>query len=1601
MMAPGQYSFGAPSVKPASNPFAVNPFAQQSTTKSTTPFGAPSSSSSFSAPFSAAVTGISSSSQRPVANPFGTPSASASSAGFGAPLLQPPSNGVKLGAPSPFGTNAAAGSSNAFGAPAQPAQGFSGATAPNAGPFGSSSSSSPAFGPPSAAVKNPFGAPSTTAMNSLDVSSKPGVSRAPSPSDPYARNLKQPPPQASNGQNIKAQSGAAGKPSCVDRTRTGGQTPPLKNGKRGQSAAPGSGGNSNKPAFGQANNTSKELDRPDVWRPGPKKPLTNHTAQPAEETRKLSAFAGEFADKLNEKLRNDGLNAPQWPTEPGNPMKRAAMDKLKEVYKKYRAKVYASLRRAELIDDPDKRRKLEDALAFKGICEDMCPEYEQVTRICEYDVKPEEKTPAPDGLSMWPDPSRMVKKFGRSAAGQDAPLPMDIRSVDALRRTTDYLLGELLQRDEDLPTLHNFLWDRTRAVRKDFTFHSTKTPEEMRVLVYCFETITRFHAIALHLLSRPGFAAEDFDQKQEIEQLGRSLLSLIEAYDDCRKKGIECENESEFRAYHLLLNSHDPFIVQRSLEWGREVWYESDDVQLALSLVHAMQSVDEARGPLRPFLGSTLSDGVFTNFFAMVGSPAVSYTMACIAEIHFTYVRQCILKVLVKAYARRRDWPKDITPAVLNRMLRFDTDEEAVRFAEQHDFEFISENTDQPYLALKSKRRHVPSPRVLQSYSGKIVERKRGDRSLPYVIHNTVYEEIAPETANQEEAALEDDADSLFVSQPTGSVAWPRPQLQDESRRQSLSSPVVSPGATKNATDTTSGNPFLGSQEPRSPFLPAASISPSPSTSGHVGAGMSSKEPTLFTSQTAQQSVQATPASSDIQLNKTITLVKPGISSSASLCPVSSSSSSPFATVQAETSPLSPFTTPKGGVPPSKAFQPLNSGTSELPPANDPAICGSASSADQTSKPPSVQFSATSSPANQSSAPSIPPAGQMLPKSVLISQNQSAPTNMTSTTVKPAQRYTGGGGTLLGQSTSAQAPAVSSQKLEQPLSLPGSASGTGTAASMSISKSLAKVPPTPSSSATQQVQPKPSRKELMDGLNKWYVLGDDGLLEQFVETTVIDLLQDTFDQWQRDAAERKRKEEDEQSWAAARAFRTHSLGMRYFYRWRELARARAQRRLLLEGRAKMRAYREQERAAELARREAARKAEEKAQRRATMGDDVARLLGLDRQRWQRRTKEENGGVEDQLLASGVFSGVRDGREAVRRVVREVDLKDATRRRASSVLSTATITTARTPASQQQQTPPRKEGWKTRSLREQYVQDAGGWRSRSNSFGSSSLYAPTSSFRTSLPAPAKATNFSRKRSLGADATGREAASAHNRKSIKSRHWEMRARGLVLMPNGQWLPESIALQIQEGKRFKGIGDCGIGSGNRTEGEDGQQHESDGGVYGNKEVGHEVFDEDYRDREVESADAANALDADQIARQERLDRLAARFGFSIRRRNGYTGSDNSASTGVGGNDSVIATPATKRKRPVDDEVYDDDGEGPLLRRSPVRLRDESFAVADEEGENEEGGKAVEDTIQMVEDLQRMVRELHEDMDNLDEDRPWFREQVELMEKNQSMWD
>lgn len=1696
-------AFGAPS----SSPSVANAPSRVSPTPFANAFKPPSNAwattaSNAASPFTSTTTNAATAGSKAAADTFGTMNNVAPSASnpFGRP-----------GGASTFSTNTPPAGS--FGAPSNPPQpqpaptSFTTASQPNHGnPFGSASQN------PQPA--NPFGG--FTSQNHQQQPTQFGAPSQPQPQNPFGA-----PSQPSQQHQSAPFAGASQQQQQTNSFGSSSQSQqqPKRFGSPSQQAQPAPFRPSSpyKPPspyrslspFGSSKNKNDQQQSTPFGPPkksvhfaddvamesAPKRQKAGPSPQPSEETRKLSAFAGQYAEKIHDHLRKEGLTAPRWPNEPGNPKNVAAIHKLKEYYKKYRVKVYSSLRKAELIDDPEIRRRLEDAIPFKGICEDMCPDYEEVQRMTENDVKAEEKVPDPKGSDTpWVDPGRMVKKLGRSAAGIEAPLPMDVRSFSALKKSTDYLLGELLQNEEDLPRLHNYLWDRTRSVRKDFTYHTAqRTPEEMQVLCYVFETIARFHAVALHLLCRKGVANEDFDRAQELEQLQNSLKSLIAAYDDCHVQGWTCANEAEFRAYYLVIFAKSHNIMEQVREWRKRPWYHSPHMKIAESIITSLQGFDDAKGPFKQrALGSHFTAPAFANFFTIINHQTVSYTMACVAEVHFTTARRQILQAMVNAYSRKRDWPKDITPKVLNESLCFDTDEEAVVFAQLHGLEFETKpgssfgasDGESTFLTLKNKNKHLsPSITVRQSHSAKIVESKRnGGQSLAQIFRAPIYkiqtdavmnggqanDGVAMDTSDPHQLSEADkqalqysgpmtsDGDDMFVSNPQYDSYVAAKKRQEEQQlkeqlkqreakaakeiealkqQQQSSSPFAtatwtpatgavnswtpasstvqqppfgtsnaSPFGTSNASPfgatttptatppfaaantttqplngvfktSTPANPF---QPPASPFVAATTSStPTPVQQSNTAAPVNPFQPPP---QQAQNTGGFAP--STVSAPQTGGFSFLGAANKQTQPPAPSGSVFDTLSKQAPSNPFTGFTPSVAATPPTQHNKGAEQGSqvkADTQSANSttPASSVFSSLPSNTSTPATSFFpQATSTPTTQPASILKAPAASWTP----ATSNTSTLSNMnTPAQAKPAAPT---GSFMLGNykvaapSTSTPAPQPFASSSWKPVSVESAPDSPEDSVQSTTTPATSILKPTiPAVSVPIPAAPK--IEDPMGGLTKWYVNGDGGLMADFTEFFVATVLEETFQKFQEEEAARLKKEEDDASWTAAREHMTHRLSFKFFNRWRETARRLSHTRILREGAAMRLAYQD-----ELIKKEKARKRAEKkaAERKAAEKEKLEkdRLLlnftaAADLEKLIRNQQKSRQATEEALLATGIFSGMKDERSAARHVVQGTHLDSVAHHNYHKMASDSPRPASTQSVDSRDMPPPKKEGWKTRSLREMFGKR--GSQRRSESFGSSvGTNQSNHHFSHSMPVNGdkkfnlktrpseKVTNFSfasRKRSAD---TSDDEPSANKRKPILSGrplHWELRARGLVCMPDGRWLPESIALPMQEGKRYPGIGDCGLGPGKPDPVIDDEE---------------DAEDNNKKDPNENSMPAPEHQSPEEH-RKSKLDALAKKFGFPPTRKRNYTYSGTPMSY------TPISSPgsaASKRKR-------DDEQDDSPSRNKKQYIHPTTDLTRSEESYSEMS--ADEETQARIEDTQRMLREMNEMMDTLDEERPVYR--------------
>ncbi|KAI0009559.1 SAC3/GANP/Nin1/mts3/eIF-3 p25 family-domain-containing protein [Xylariaceae sp. FL0662B] len=1140
------------------------------------------------------------------------------------------------------------------------------------------------------------------------------------------------------------------------------------------------------------------------------------------------ARGDDFAEKIQRQLSKDNIKPPKWPANPGSRAQRPAIEALREAHRVYREKARKSLIRAGLIDDPDKKRTLDKALVFRGICEDMCPEWERITRIVEHDVRAPEKETDENGEQVAMPPS-MIKRLARSAAGQDAPLPMDVRSFTALRQTLDYLIDELIPSDDLLPSRHSFLWDRTRAIRIDFTFQLyDMTPEDRVDQIYCLETIARFHVTSLHLLSQEGFAPEDFSEQQEIEQLGKTLISLIEAYDDGAQQGVECENEIEFRGYYILFNAHNPSLMEIVQGWGPRFW-DADGIRTAMCLVQSMENTWRLQGPLNPSAPTEIAIDAASMFFSIVAAPQISYTMGCFAEIHFNSIRKSILQVIKGAYSRPRDGPKDLTPAFLKQRLHLDTEQEAIDFVRKHGFQFAEEG-DHQYLILNSNQKYTEA-RIRHPFSRDIVERKRSGKSLPQVIHETVYEQV------QGEKPILTPEDSLFVNDSrNGSITSSSDTAAGSDVESRHPLPTSSPPVTSSPVTSTPGSSVADSQTTSFPMKQSStSFSTEPDKSMRVqptSSGPSTTTTTLETKPFGSFPAVSTswPPTPQPQESKQAENQKAAeISDTQGAIPHTKKKVS-FADMPiASTSPPKPSVAgssvfgslgdkkeSKDSIPPPKApspspFSGLLSRTSG-PPDND----GSQTSVlAGTSTPPISGFTFPSlpTPTSQPTASPIPhPRAPSSPGSAqpadVSSTKQSTPFNgkpILIIFIHISRVYYRAHDIHIYRLSTIKYSTYQPQLTKPALSFASSTPGVQVTTPATSENSFAKQPfaatgTSLSSPQASSTSPKLSqqivRKDPMEGFTRWFVCGDRGLMESRLEEFAVDnVVKEIWENFQAIEQERRRKEEDEKSWAEARKFRTYSLSVTYFYRWLNgFRKRRVVKRIQME-KEKARQWRlpenvaKRELAVKAAKEKAIQEAQELVRRRARRNVEQAAQL---RESTRSRQESREQSIEDALLASGVLRGVRDERAAARLAARDNDIEVESEMLPSEkiLLRSENQRRRKHGLNQLNRLPEPKtypEGSKTAKLK---ALCSGAGRD-STSMSTSSLRNSTfsSSYRSSL--------------------GLNSSRVSKPKSrVSDPYWRLKASGLVQMPNGEYLHESLALpMLREGKRFPGLGNYGL--------------------------------------------------------------------------------------------------------------------------------------------------------------------------------------------------
>ncbi|KAL3934588.1 MAG: hypothetical protein SGBAC_009729 [Bacillariaceae sp.] len=262
----------------------------------------------------------------------------------------------------------------------------------------------------------------------------------------------------------------------------------------------------------------------------------------------------------------------------------------------------------------NEREDLKNAVALVGTCTHMCPDDELLRRERENDIQLLE-IPLPGTLHPkdWTLRNTVIKRFRRSAADYKLDVPEWVRSPDVLENVCGYLEEWVMDRDRQGPDprfprqqvpqpldVYQFIWNRTRMIRKDFTLQNyvgSGGKCDARA-VRCHERIGRWHAMCEHQLSHiPEFAK--MQSQQNIQELGQTMKTLNQFYDDDLNRsmvevpdasGIETRTDLSSYAHGCSADSVQG-IDPRDFD-GSDLQNDSSDTKVSKRLIgkHAVHS---------------------------------------------------------------------------------------------------------------------------------------------------------------------------------------------------------------------------------------------------------------------------------------------------------------------------------------------------------------------------------------------------------------------------------------------------------------------------------------------------------------------------------------------------------------------------------------------------------------------------------------------------------------------------------------------------------------------------------------------------------------------------------------------------------------------------------------------------------------------------------------------------------------------------------------------------------------------------------------------------------------------------------------------------
>ncbi|CAH1784168.1 unnamed protein product, partial [Owenia fusiformis] len=372
----------------------------------------------------------------------------------------------------------------------------------------------------------------------------------------------------------------------------------------------------------------------------------------------------------------------------------------------------------ELLEAIDKQMKLDrgkqtgtelaQAAVIIGTCPDMCPEKERYVREDRRRLGLFEILPGTEhipGKNPEADHARCIKEYSRSSADQEMPLAHELRPPHVLAMTMNYIVNNIMDEGHDgnWADWYEFVWSRTRGIRKDITQQQLCNETAVDLVEKC----CRFHILCSGRLCEEDVMA--FDEKINSENMTKCLQTLKEMYWDMEHKhGKLCQNEAEFRAYTVLMNLN-----------------EGDTLRAAQELRPDIRNSSEMKFVLEAYFA--LNSNNYVKFFKLVKKG--SFLNSCIMHRYFNQVRSKALSTMLRSY---KSPGKDMQFPIVDlcNQLGFEDAFEVKDFCMQHGL-----SSDDDFIMFNKSHWIMPETAPESRRSLKLIEGKL-DVSYGEVVNN-------------------------------------------------------------------------------------------------------------------------------------------------------------------------------------------------------------------------------------------------------------------------------------------------------------------------------------------------------------------------------------------------------------------------------------------------------------------------------------------------------------------------------------------------------------------------------------------------------------------------------------------------------------------------------------------------------------------------------------------------------------------------------------------------------------------------------------------------------------------------------------------------